>query len=68
MADSMYSLSSDWNRQEITVLFHDEHDDGEEPTKGITLSRQEAMFVGATMLEYAQKLLLSEDEYWGEEE
>lgn len=68
MANTMYSISADWTKQEIEILFCDEDGDENFPTTGIALSRQEAVGLATSMLQYAYELSLTEDEFWGEDE
>lgn len=65
MADRMFSISAEWKEQEIHVAFCD---DDEEQTCGVVLKREEALFLAKIMLEYAEQLALTEDEFWGDSE
>ena len=67
VCNDVFSISSHYEEQAVSMEFTD-GDDSECITNNIVLSREDALYLGTTLLAYAKQLELSEDDYWKDED
>jgi len=64
MTTDIFAVSAHYDKQVVSIAFGDD----ECPIHIVYITRDNAAYLAEVLADYAKQLLLTEDEFWGEDE